>query len=190
MPTIDTRPGPWAWLTGYTCTAHRITAGTGEPVANCACKPSLLLRAALALGLSLELAPSPEPRWCAHTWPANTQANQVPEDHCCELPHGHGAPEHVCDCGAHQLTDHAADRLLRLIRTPQTYDTCLWPEDTPCPRHDRADTWPAGRDCTGTCTNCNSTSLDWHAPSCPHYASPSAGAAAYLPRNPDRKDQQ
>lgn len=170
-PTRDHCPGPWAWLSGYTCTAHRV-ANTDPlveaEILHCACKPSLPLRVAFKLGLTLELAPTPEPRWCTYTWPAPTDHGQPDESHLCELQHDHGAPEHACDCGARQLTDRATNKLLRAIHNPAEYDQCLWPEETPCPVHDKHLAWPAGRDCTGTCTNCNATADQDHAPSCWH----------------------
>ena len=152
------------WLVGYTCDAHRAHPDT--PVEECACLPSLPLRIAWRLGLRITEAspPPPEPRWCSHTWPGDPG-----EEHACELPSGHGAPEHECGCGARHLTDRAADRLLRLIRLPARYGDCLWPEDQPCPRHDLQQPWPPGRDCLGTCTNCSSLADQWHAPSCQHH---------------------
>lgn len=172
MTIRDSHTGPWAWLTGYTCTAHRIAAT--DPLCeaealHCACRPSLPLRIAVRLGLTLELAPTPEPRWCSHTWPVD---NAPGEAHLCELQHDHGSPEHVCDCGARRITNRASDRLLRMLRNPTEYDQCLWPEDTPCPLHDKRQPWPAGRDCLGTCTNCNAQRNEWHTPSCIHYTSP------------------
>lgn len=163
------------WLLGYTCQAHRFVnatpAETGLTVENCACKPSLPMRILWLLGLRFleECAPAhpiaePEPRWCAHTWPATTPN----ETHACQLPAGHGAPEHECDCGARKVTDRAADRLLRMVRLSDAYGDCLWPEDECCPRHDCHEPWPPGRDCTGTCTNCNATVTQCHEPSCPY----------------------
>lgn len=157
-------------------------------------RPSLAARILWWLGLRFleEVSPvhplaDPEPRWCSHAWPVNGQTlEDATEAHVCELPAGHGAPEHMCDCGnrvsTEKTTEKATDRLLRLVKLPPTYDECLWPEDGVCPRHDQLRPWPAGRDCLGVCTSCNAGADAWHAPSCSYYDPAAQSAADQLDR--------
>lgn len=125
------------------------------------------------LGLVLEevtapvtdpMAAQPDIEWCNYSWPAC-----IGQLHTCDLEVGHGGGLHACACGEDVPTDQAVGRLVRALKLPPRYDDCLWPEDGVCPRHDRAQAWPAGRDCLGTCTVCNSPANAWHAPNCPHY---------------------
>ena len=135
------------------------------------------LRLLELLGLRLEEVPDqPEleatdpvdTTWCNYTWRA-PDADHNLVDHVCDSELGHGDAEHVCACGSRLVTCQAAARLLRLVKLPREYDDCLWPEGEVCPRHDARHPWPAGRDCLGTCTNCNAGASEYHAPSCPHY---------------------
>lgn len=184
-PDLGPHRGFRTWLLGYTCQAHQLKQDNGinAEVLDCACKPNLLLRLAFRLGLTLELAPTPDPRWCQHTWPADLPN----ESHACELQHDHGAPEHTCDCGARQLTDRAGATLLRAVRLPVAYDDCLWPADDLCPRHDLQRPWPPGRDCTGTCTNCNVAAGWSHQPSCLHYDADADADYPFRQRKTNRK---
>jgi hypothetical protein len=103
--------------------------------------------------------------WCNHRWITWTDGRM----HTCDDFDGHGGAVHTCGCGQERLTDQAAQRLIDALSQTPEHDDCTWQGDEPCPRHDERRPWPAGRDCQGTCTNCNSDASQWHAPSCPHY---------------------
>lgn len=124
----------------------------------------------------LEATDPVDTTWCNHTWPAPDDNGEV-VDHTCDLELAHGDAEHRCACGASLITCQATRRLLRILKLPREYDDCLWPEGEVCPRHDLRQPWPAGRDCLGTCTVCNSPENAWHAPSCPHYDADAAAIA-------------
>lgn len=137
----------------------------------------------LLVWLGIEFADEPvdagagvDASWCNHLWE---------ETHVCDLPNGHMGDVHRCACGSLALTDRGADRLARLLRLPAEYDDCTWPPDTPCPRHDRRDTWPTGRDCRGYCTNCSASPAEWHAESCSHYDPATVAADDALMRRLD-----
>lgn len=111
---------------------------------------------------------SPTPEWCNHQWEGPyEQADSV--THTCDLDLGHSEAEHACGCGARLLTCQATRRILRIIKLPDTYDDCTWPEGGICPYHDKQQPRHPGRDCTGTCTNCNAPAFADHDPSCHHY---------------------
>jgi hypothetical protein len=135
--------------------------------------PSALHRAGRRLlqllGLVLEevcepvtdpMAEQPDTEWC------NDTLHLHGDTHTCDLEVGHGGGLHACACGEDWPTAAACDRLLRAIKLADTYGECLWPEDDVCPLHDSGAPWPAGRDCLGTCTNCNALTNQWHEPSC------------------------
>ena len=152
------------------------------------CK-SRWLRLLELIGLRLEdvAAPVTDPgtidtTWCNHTWSAPYDDDQVSVIHTCDLELAHPGAEHVCACGDRLLTCTAVRRLLRILKLPPAYDTCTWPEGGVCPHHDLGRPLEPGRDCTGTCTNCNSTIAEHHVPSCHHY-NPNEARTFFAPPN-------
>lgn len=125
--------------------------------------------------------------WCDYEWRAPAKgwpvfpayaAELAPTSdpfimHACEYPADVYHLDHACVCGAVAPNRPAEIRLLRLVRQDPASDDCIWPEDTPCPKHSprKPDQkpFPAHRDCVGTCTNCNAVVNEWCAASCPHY---------------------